>query len=60
MSFTEPGSSNGYVSPEALEDAFGGTAAGPLELARNRPEVMVGAAFAGGLALAIFIKRLVR
>ena len=42
-------------------DAFGAMAAGPaagLALIRSRPEVLVGAAFAGGMIAAFLLRRL--
>lgn len=42
-------------------DAAYGTAAGPAGVeAGDRPEVLVGAAFAGGVLLATILKRLAR
>ncbi|MGO9903984.1 MAG: hypothetical protein ACLP0J_30930 [Solirubrobacteraceae bacterium] len=56
--------------PSSIEAAAGGAPAGqsPLRaaqaslqaLARDRPEAIVGAAFAGGLVLALILKRLAR
>jgi hypothetical protein len=59
---TEPpqhaGSSNG-ASAEGVQPA--GSAAGVAAgLVAGRPEIVVGAAFAGGLALAILVRRLGR
>ena len=47
-SASEPGTSDGHGS------------SGGLELVRSRPEVLVGAAFAGGVIAALLLRRLGR
>jgi hypothetical protein len=44
-------------SPRPEDDVSSG---GPAALAAERPEIAIGAAFAGGLALALILKRLAR
>lgn len=55
---------SGYVASangaSATDDATPATAGGPRELVRNRPEVLVGAAFAGGVIAALLLRRLGR
>jgi hypothetical protein len=54
-------STNGASAGEhAGEDAPHGAAAGGLALVRSRPEVLVGAAFAGGMIAALLLRRLGR
>jgi hypothetical protein len=64
---TDPAASNGQPTVEqaalAPDAAASGTPAAPAALspaADERPELVVGAAFAGGLVLALFLKRLAR
>ena len=54
-------SANGSGAPESGESAglLAGPAAG-LALIRSRPEVLVGAAFAGGMIAAFLLRRLGR
>jgi hypothetical protein len=57
--------SNGQptVEPDALDTAAVAPGVGPAaspSTADERPELAVGAAFAGGLVLALFLKRLAR
>jgi hypothetical protein len=44
------------LGPEPVLDSVDGTAASPSD----RPEIVVGAAFAGGFLLALILKRLAR
>jgi hypothetical protein len=44
------------LAPEAVPASVDGTAASPSD----RPEIVVGAAFAGGFLLALILKRLAR
>ena len=65
-SFTRVGSGNGPADPElptpgAPADAAGGDVVAQLErVAQDRPEVLIGGAFAVGFALAMVVRRLVR
>ena len=52
-------STNGSSASEQ-GDAGGQAPAGGLELVRSRPEVLVGAAFAGGVIAALLLRRLGR
>jgi hypothetical protein len=51
------GSANGASAEHSQPAASSGVSAG---LVAGRPEIVVGAAFAGGLALAILVRRLGR
>ena len=55
---------SGYVASangaSATDDAAPETPGGPRELVRSRPEVLVGAAFAGGVIAALLLRRLGR
>ena len=53
-SWAPPTVTAGTPEPEPV------TASGPPGLASDRPEVVVGGAFAGGLVLALILKRLAR
>ena len=53
-------STNGSSASEQAAAAAGQTPAGGLELVRSRPEVLVGAAFAGGVIAALLLRRLGR
>jgi hypothetical protein len=52
-------STNGSSASEQAA-AAGQAPAGGLELVRSRPEVLVGAAFAGGVIAALLLRRLGR
>jgi hypothetical protein len=49
-----------WTPPAAPQESSGGSGSGPAAVATDRPEVAVGAAFAGGLVLALILKRLAR
>jgi hypothetical protein len=53
-------STNGSSASEDPAAAADHAAGGGLELVRNRPEVLVGAAFAGGVIAALLLRRLGR
>ena len=49
------------AGPDGVDDSAFGTSAGAAGVSaapQDKPEVMVGAAFAGGLAVAMILKRL--
>jgi hypothetical protein len=52
-------SANGSAATEATSTGLAGPSGG-LELIRRRPEVLVGAAFAGGMIAALLLRRLGR
>jgi hypothetical protein len=54
----EPGAETGSAAPPPAESPLGATTAD--DAFAERPEAFVGAAFAGGLALALIMRRLAR
>jgi hypothetical protein len=46
------------LPPSPAPDLGGGTASSPVSALAERPEVLVGAAFAGGLVLAFVLRRI--
>lgn len=55
---TSTGTSSWATPPEPVRDSVANDAAGAME--SERPEIAVGAAFAGGFVLAMILKRLAR
>jgi hypothetical protein len=57
---TAPPLTNTASSDNAASWSPGGQDSGPAAIVADRPEIAVGASFAGGLVLALMLKRLAR